>query len=130
TIGRDRRLVLVNPAPATVAVSADADEYQPGQTAHLDIAVTHADEAMPGVVGVSIVDESVFELGGQEAGFARTYFLLERARQQPRYQIRGFSHLEDDDPSPYDRNTASAQNALAGYFAQELAFSAPDRGAV
>ncbi|HMN28929.1 MAG TPA: hypothetical protein PKE45_12330, partial [Caldilineaceae bacterium] len=102
-VSRDRRLVLVNPAPAEVAVVADSDEYRPGQTARLAITVSQQGKALPGVVGVSIVDESVFAIDGEDAGFARTYFLLQRELQEPRYAIRSFSKLEDDDPSPYDQ---------------------------
>ena len=129
-IVRDRRLALVNPAPAAVEVTADAEVYRPGATAKLDIAVTHEGAPMPGVVGVSIVDESVFSVGAQEPGFARTYFLLERELQEPRYEIHDFTELESDDPSPYDKEAAldapvaARQAALAGLFAEELALAA------
>lgn len=137
-IVRDRRLALVNPAPATVSVQADAEVYRPGDTATLDIRVSREGAAMPGVVGVSIVDESVFALGTQDPGFARTYFLLGRELQEPRYEIHDFVPLGDDDPSPYDKSAVCdtrrpdcqhgrlaqqdpQQLALAGFFAQELA---------
>jgi hypothetical protein len=121
-IVRDRRLALVNPAPAAVEVTADAEVYRPGATATLDIAVARDGAPMPGVVGVSIVDESVFSVGAQDPGFARTYFLLERELQEPRYEIHDFTKLESDDPSPYDQE-AARQAALAGLFAQELALA-------
>ncbi|MEZ4866240.1 MAG: alpha-2-macroglobulin family protein [Caldilineaceae bacterium] len=128
-IVRDRRYVLVNPAPATVTVQADAEQYRPGDTATLAItvnqAVTSSTVAGPNVVGVSIVDESVFAVGAQDPGFARTYFLLERELQKPRYEIHDFAPLGDDDPSPYDQRTSSRadaqQLALGGFFAEELA---------
>jgi hypothetical protein len=139
-IVRDRRLALVNPAPATVAVEMDAEVYRPGATATLDISVSREGVAMPGVVGVAIVDESVFDLGAQDPSFARTYFLLERALQEPRYGIHGFAPLGSDDPSPYDKSATcvpsqpacepapsrlavhhAQQLALSGFFAQELA---------
>ncbi|MCE7987739.1 MAG: hypothetical protein DYG89_41780 [Caldilinea sp. CFX5] len=121
-IVRDRRLVLVNPAPAAVAIQADADVYRPGDTATLDITVQREGAPMPGVLGLSIVDESVFAVGAQEPGFARTYFLLDRELQEPRYEIHDFSPLQSDDPSPYDRKNAghAQQLALAGFFAEEL----------
>lgn len=127
-IVRDRRFVLVNPAPAEVTVETDADLYRPGDSATLDITVQRDGVPMPGVVGLSIVDESVFAVGAQDPGFARTYFLLERELQEPRYEIHDFTPLGDDDPSPYDKG-ASIQNAqqaaLAGFFAEELAAIAP-----
>jgi uncharacterized protein YfaS (alpha-2-macroglobulin family) len=125
-IVRDRRLALVNPAPAQVDIQADAEVYEPGDTATLEIAVSRDGAPMPGVVGVSIVDESVFAVGAQEPGFARTYFLLERELQEPRYEIHDFAPLQSDDPSPYDKTTTDTarQVALAGFFAEELASQA------
>jgi len=124
-IVRDRRLILVNPAPATVAIQTDAEVYRPGDTATLDITVKREDAPMPGVLGISIVDESVFAIGTQDPGFARTYFLLDRELQEPRYEIHDFTPMSSDDPSVYDKQTSSAtdaqQVALAGFFAEELA---------
>ncbi|MBX3011817.1 MAG: hypothetical protein KF832_09945 [Caldilineaceae bacterium] len=122
-IVRDRRLILVNPAPAAVTVQANADVYRPGETATLAIQVQREGKPMAGVIGLSIVDESVFAIGTQEPGFARTYFLLDRELQEPRYEIHDFAPLQGSDPSPYDKRSArSAQQlALAGFFAEELA---------
>lgn len=129
---RDRRLLLVNPAPAEISVTADAEVYRPGDTATLDIQVQREGAPMPGVVGLAIVDESVFSVQEQAPGFARTYFLLERELQEPRYEIHDFVELEDDVYSPYDnlpdsvRYAQRAQDvALAGLFARELAAQQP-----
>lgn len=135
-IVRDRRLVLVNPAPAQVDISTNAESYRPGESATVDIQVTREGTPMSGALGISIVDESVFSVGAQDPGFARTYFLLERELLEPRYEIRGFSDLDDDEASPYDEDpdsvryglspamphpVANARNtALMGFFAQEL----------
>ncbi len=131
-LARDRRLLLVNPAPAEVTVSADAEVYRPGDVATLDIQVKREGAPMPGVIGLAIVDESVFYVQEQDPGFARTYFLLERELQEPRYQIKDFVKLDDDVYSPYDGRPDSLQytaqareRALAGLFAQELAASQP-----
>jgi uncharacterized protein YfaS (alpha-2-macroglobulin family) len=143
TVVSDRRLALVNPAPASVDLLLDADSYRPGETATLDVAVLRNGEPMTGVLGISIVDESVFALGQQDPGFARTYFLLERQLQESPYNVHGFAPLNDDDPSPYDRSATCSglsaecgerlvlarqqaqQMALAGFFAEELAATAP-----
>ncbi|MEZ4733204.1 MAG: MG2 domain-containing protein [Caldilineaceae bacterium] len=97
----DARLVLVNPTPVDVAVTADAAVYRPGDTAHLTITATHQAEAQQGVVGVTIVDESVFALDERDAGFARTFFLLDRELRKARYGISGFAPFGDAQ-SPYD----------------------------
>ena len=111
-IVRDRRLVLVNPAPAQVEVSSNAGTYLPGDTATLDIQVMRDGQPMAGALGISIVDESVFSVGAQDPGFARTYFLLERELLEPRYEIRDFSKLEDDESSPYDETPDSVRYGL------------------
>jgi uncharacterized protein YfaS (alpha-2-macroglobulin family) len=130
----DRRLLLVNPAPADITVSADADVYRPGDTATLNIQVQRDGAPMPGVVGLAIVDESVFSVQEQAPGFARTYFLLERELQEPRYEIHDFVELEDGVYSPYDDlptnirygdHTRAREIALAGLFAHELAARQP-----
>ena len=131
-IVRDRRYVLVNPAPAEVAVSADKPEYQPGETAVLDIQVSREQQPLQAAVGVAIVDESVYAVEDSDSHFARTYFLLNRELQEPRYGIHGFTDLAHDDPSPYDAapnsvryaDAASRQIALAGTFAEFLAADA------
>ncbi len=124
---RAERFVLVNPPPADLEIAADAGTYQPGGTAALDIRVTRAGEPLPGVLGISIVDESVFALGESEPGFVRTYFLLAREMQAPRYNIQGFVDLESGDPSPFDSAVPQTallndprQVALMGLFAGAL----------
>ncbi len=142
-IVRDRRLVLVNPAPAEVKLSSDAPTYRPGDTAIVDIQVTHEGKPMSGALGISIVDESVFSVGAQDPGFARTYFLLERELLEPRYEIHNFTDLDDDEASPYDDNPDSVrygsltpnpsaqdvaiarETALMGLFAHELNAMSP-----
>ncbi len=127
------RYVLVNPPAAALDVVADAPEYLPGGQATVAVQVTQAGAPLPAALGVSVVDESVFALGESDPGFARTFFLLARTLQEPRFAISGFSDLGDDMESPYDpgilNNTlptmtpayaaGSRQIALAGYLAQQ-----------
>ena len=118
---RDRRLVLVNPGAAQLDVHADAEVYRPGDVAALDITVTHNHSPLPSMLGISIVDESVFALGAQGPGFARTYFLLKREMLEPRYQIDGFAPFASAMPA---RNDA-ANMALFGLMGQTLAAAQP-----
>jgi hypothetical protein len=137
-IVRDRRFVLVNPGPAQVTVTTDQAVYRPGDSALLDVQVTRDGAPMTGALGISIVDESVFALGAQDPGFVRTFFLLDRELDEPWYEIRNFAPLADDDPSPYDSKRRPIRSnvdpvalnnardvALFGFFAEELARSAP-----
>ncbi|MEZ4635594.1 MAG: alpha-2-macroglobulin family protein [Caldilineaceae bacterium] len=137
-IVRDRRFVLVNPAPAAITIAADKDVYRPGDDAVLDINVSRDGAPMPSALGVAIVDESVFALGAQDPGFVRTFFLLDRELDEPWYEIHDFAPITDDDPSPYDgkvrplrANTdpvalqRSRDIALFGFFGEELAATSP-----
>ena len=137
-IVRDRRFVLVNPAPAAITVSADKEVYRPGDEALLDIEVSRDGAPMPSALGIAIVDESVFALGAQDPGFVRTFFLLDRELDEPWYEIQDFAPLADDDPSPYDgkvrplrANTdpvamqRARDLALFGFFGEELASTSP-----
>jgi hypothetical protein len=127
------RYVLVNPPAAALDVQADAPEYLPGGQAVVNVQVTQAGAPLPAALGVSVVDESVYALGESDPGFARTFFLLARTLQEPRFGIEGFSDLADDAESPYDAGPlnmagpattpgylySSRNVALAGYLAQQ-----------
>jgi 5-hydroxyisourate hydrolase-like protein (transthyretin family) len=134
----DHRLVLVNPAPGDVDVAASAEVYRPGETARLAITARRNGQPMPGVLGISIVDESVFSVESQDPGFARTYFLVNRELLEPRYEIHDFTSLGNE-TSPYDREyegvyqTAAAvqdarEAALFGLMAEELAAAGENAG--
>jgi hypothetical protein len=79
---QDARLVVVKaPRQVAVAVTADREEYRPGETAYLQVQTDR-----PAALGIGVVDESVYAIETQPPGFARAYFLLEREfleRQAP-----------------------------------------------
>ncbi len=136
TLQSDERFILVNVAEAEIAAEfeakADGAAHRPGDRAVLDVQVASEGAPLQAALGVSIVDESVFALGESDPGFVRSYFLLARALQEPRYGIDGFSDIGADVTTPYDQApplfalspaelAAARQVALAGLFAQELA---------
>lgn len=77
-------------------MTTDKDVYRPGETATLAIQVSRAEMPQQAAIGVAIVDESVFAIEDQDPGFARTYFLLNRELQEPRYELHNFVDLESD----------------------------------
>jgi anti-sigma factor RsiW len=84
TVVRDSRLVVVDaPRQVAVAVTADRDQYRPGDTAHLQLqtSITSTGEPVRAALGIGVVDESVYALEEQPPGFVRAYFLLERELQ-------------------------------------------------
>ena len=94
TIVRDTRVVVVDaPNDLAISVTADQDTYLPGENATINFQTSEAGGQGAGaqtVLGVAIVDESVFALQRQDPGFAKLYFLLEQDLLEPRYQIKEF----------------------------------------
>lgn len=89
SIRRDSRIVVINP-PMDVQVTMETDReiYRPGEAATLAFQLSRQGQPVPGVLGIGIVDESVFSVEEQDPGLARLYFLLEAELLEPRYQIK------------------------------------------
>ena len=96
----DTRLVVVDaPRRVTVALAVDQETYRPGDTAHLQIETTIASneqassqpgkQAVQSMLGIGVVDESVYALDTLPPSFARAFFLVER--QMLRRQVQGVS---------------------------------------
>jgi uncharacterized protein YfaS (alpha-2-macroglobulin family) len=119
-IVRDTRLVVVDaPTDLSLTITPDQQEYLPGENAVLDFLVRGQDgSGAQSVLGLAIVDESVFALAEQDPGFAKLYFLLEAELLQPKYDIHGFS-IPDligtgiDDPILEAALEGAAQASLA-----------------
>ncbi len=75
--------------------------------------------ASQALVGVSIVDESVYALAESDPGFAKLYFLLEKEIMQPKYDLHGLTltglvnGLPGSDPAMQSAANAAAQASLA-----------------
>ena len=126
TIVRDTRLVVVTPSEGIeLAVTSDQETYRPGDLATVAFRATKAGQPLQSAIGVSIVDESVFALAEQEAGFARLYFLLEKELLEPRYQITGLTLPDLTAPLPVEAEVREAQDRTAkAALAQSLVLSA------
>ncbi len=86
---RSTRLVVVDMArQVAVDVTADRDQYRPGDTARLTFRTTIASTQQPvqSALGVGVVDESVYALETLPPSFARAYFLLGQRLAQERVQ--------------------------------------------
>ncbi len=92
TIVRDTRLVVVDaPNDLSIDINTDRDTYLPGDTAAIIFQTNGSSGAgVQSALGLAIVDESVFALQQQDAGFAKLYFLLEQQLLEPFYQIKQF----------------------------------------
>jgi anti-sigma factor RsiW len=123
TIVRDTRIVVVDaPVDLSLQASADRESYRPGDTAQVTFDVAGQDgQGVQAALGVGVVDESVYALQELDPGFAKTYFLLEKILQEPRYQIKGYSWsslvgepLPKSGSAVAEAQNASAAAALAG----------------
>jgi hypothetical protein len=129
-IVRDTRLVVVDaPGDLAINITPDQEEYLPGQNATLDFQVDGSDGAgAQSVLGLAIVDESVFALAEQDPGFAKLYFMLEAELLQPKYDIHGFSvpDLLGETPQEPELQTAlegAAQASLASAVGAAVPFT-------
>ncbi|MBN1485318.1 MAG: hypothetical protein JXA37_11415 [Chloroflexia bacterium] len=121
TIVRDSRLVLVDaPNDLAIGIHADRDSYLPGDVAHMAFqtsAAAHPDLGVQAVLGLAIVDESVFALQQQDPGFAKLYFMLEQELLEPFYQVQGFdlpSTLPPDQEPAREAQDLAAKASWAG----------------
>ncbi len=88
-IVRDEKLVFVQGADALIVrVTPDKAPYLPGEEARVAFQVSGQD-GTPAVaaLGVQVVDEAVYALSDAKPGLLRTYFELEEAIQQPKFEI-------------------------------------------
>lgn len=119
-ITRDTRLVVVDaPTDLLLTITPDKGEYRPGEEGTLDFLVAGQDGlGAKAVLGLTIVDESVFALAEQDPGFAKLYFMLEAELLQPKYDIHGFSvpdlvGLPVEEPALQTALEGAAQASLA-----------------
>ncbi|MFQ6015910.1 MAG: MG2 domain-containing protein [Anaerolineae bacterium] len=114
TIVRDTRLVIVDlPRDIELTIRPDKDVYRPGEVARIAFQASKDGQPLRSALGLSIVDESVFALQEQEAGFAKLYFLLEKELLKPRYQIKGFILPTVGPPPPTEPEVLAAQDRSA-----------------
>lgn len=90
---RDTRKIFVQPArDLLVEVRPDKNTYRPGEESKLTFIVKDASgKPTLAVLGVDIVDESLFALAERQPGLERVYFLLEKELMQARYEVHGLT---------------------------------------
>lgn len=134
---RDEKLAYVDGADALrIEVTPDKELYAPGQATAVDFKVTRKDGS-PAVaaLGVQIVDEAVFALTDARPGLLKTYFELEDAIREPKYEIHGagFDVAGICTDTPEDqagkaRREKEAQAAFAALGSIDLSASATSWG--
>lgn len=122
-IVRDEKVVFVQGADAlTVVVSPDKETYAPADPAKVTFKVTRGSTGEPvaAALGVQVVDEAVYALSDNQPGLLRTYFQIEDAIRQPKYEIHGAAFDltgivtdESTDPTRQAKVQKEAQVAFA-----------------
>jgi len=138
SIVRDTRLVLVGGAPdLKIDLKPDRESYRPGEGATIRFQTTRDGQPVPAALGITAVDESVFALQAQAAGFAKLYFLLQKELLQPKYDLHGLEwdtvFYEKPAPAPEalkaQDTTAKAALAQAGIADIRAPFKSHDQKA-
>ncbi len=122
-IVRAEHVVFVQGADAlTVTVTPDKAKYAPADGAKVAFKVTRGTtgEGVVAAIGVQVVDEAVYALSDNQPGLLRTYFQIEDAIRQPKYEIHGASFdltgiVTDDstDPTAQAKRQKEATAAFA-----------------
>lgn len=71
----------------SVNVSAEEEVYGPRDAVDLEMSVLQYDEPVVAALGISVVDEAVYEVGNMFSGFEEIIFGLDEAFIEPQYQI-------------------------------------------
>ncbi len=116
-ITRDTRTLVIDPADElAIDIKADREVYRPGDVSRLTFDVKNKNGVgVPSALGITAVDESVFALAEQDAGFAKLYFLLQNDLLQPRYELHNDFQLLGDTNTQTEYVAAKNQSAQAAW---------------
>lgn len=91
-IRSNRRVVALRNDDLRIEISADREQYEPGQPIPLRIVVRGEDgEPVRAALGMHVVDESVYSLTEKAPGLMKVFFAIEEELLQPRAQINAWS---------------------------------------
>lgn len=85
-----------------VEISTDKDVYRPHEDAILDFEVSYEGGPVTSALGVSIVDQAVFEISERFQGFEEVFMSLEEEFTEPAYQIKYYVFSDDTSYIPPD----------------------------
>jgi uncharacterized protein YfaS (alpha-2-macroglobulin family) len=96
---RDNLVLLVSsPEELNVTISTDEDIYTPNEDVKLEFHISNTDGPVYSAVGISGVDQSVFEISRRFSGFEEVFWGLEEEFLTPQYQI--INYVFDPAPAP------------------------------
>lgn len=105
---KDTLLISVTPSEdVDVNITFDKTIYKPHDAVSIHLHVQNNETPLVSAIGLSIVDQSIFELYERYGGFEETFFELEEEFMQPQYQINAYI-FGDGETVPSTFETASA----------------------
>ncbi|KAA0003599.1 MAG: hypothetical protein FE048_01240 [Thermoplasmata archaeon] len=91
TVIKDVTVIGVTaPEELKVNVTMDKEKYKPNTPIMLEFSVENDTGPIVSALGISIVDQSVFELGRRFSGLEKLYFELEEKFMTPQYEIHEY----------------------------------------
>ncbi|PJB21832.1 MAG: hypothetical protein CO114_03245 [Euryarchaeota archaeon CG_4_9_14_3_um_filter_38_12] len=106
---KDTLLLSVTPSQdVDVNIIFDKTAYKPHDDVSIHLHVQNNETPLVSAIGLSIVDQSIFELYERYGGFEETFFELEEEFMQPQYQINAYIFGEGETvPSTFETTSAN-----------------------
>ncbi|MFQ5884148.1 MAG: alpha-2-macroglobulin family protein [Thermoplasmata archaeon] len=104
-----------------VEITTDKDVYRPQEDVSLNFTVSSDGSPVTSALGISIVDQSVFEISERFQGFEEVFMSLEEEFTQPAYQIKYYVFSEDGNfippnaPRELDLGTGDEPNMVSSW---------------
>jgi len=125
TVIKDVTIIGVTaPEELRVNITMDKEKYEPNSPITLEFSVENDTGPIASALGISIVDQSVFELGGRFSGLEKLYFELEKKFMTPQYEIHEYIFSN----SSYFATPSNTTNyVMKGNFGPEEKTSNPEQ---
>ncbi|UCD92035.1 MAG: hypothetical protein JSV43_07345, partial [Methanobacteriota archaeon] len=104
-----------------VEITTDKEVYRPQEDASLSFTVSSDGTPVTSALGISIVDQSVFEISERFQGFEEVFMSLEEEFTEPAYQIKYYVFSEDgayippNAPREMDLGTGDEPNMVSSW---------------
>jgi hypothetical protein len=110
-----------------VEVLPQKQTYRPGDDVSIDFQVSQNSTGVPSILGINVVDLSVYELSDRLVGLDQVFWQLSTDYTEPTYQILDYVYMKDTYTLPYDhtqqidrRSCNNAPVILESSWAQNL----------
>jgi len=124
TVIKDVTIIgVAAPEELKVNITMDKEKYEPNNPVTLEFSVENDSGPIVSALGISIVDQSVFELGGRFSGLEKLYFELDKKFMTPQYEIHEYIFSN----SSYFSTLNTTNYVMKGNFGPEEKTSNPEQ---